>query len=374
MRSSNHRDLTLDILKGLGCLLMIMAHMPYRAGVYRQLTFLGGFATVPFYAVAGVTATFQAQKYAPRAVTLNYLILFLLGFALNGFNSPDYLRPPVIHFDIIQIIALGSLCVYLLEYYLKPAAWVYLLLALLTFLAKLGLDILLPVQDHPALAGILLPYSGTFPLIPWLFLFFLGAYAYRLGNWWNLGWALLLLGTYWTLVWSGLDLHYRSKYDMSVGYFLLSCMLLFVLYLCARGMALLRDSAGLAPLTFLGRNSLLFLFVHFAAIAFFYLRLQWNENIPLFRATPFLFWLFLLVIVLIVMSGLLRVAGFLLLESYFDRIWVWAVLIALVLGVAAVIPHNGLVRWVESGLGIVAALYYHRLGRALKSVKAMTTT
>jgi hypothetical protein len=345
---------------------MIMVHASFKAGIYKQLAFLGGFAPVPFYAVAGVTAGFQAQRYPPRPVILNYLFLFLIGFALNGFNSPDYLRPPVIHFDIIQIIALGSLTVYLLEYYLRPAAPVYLVLAVVSFLIKLGLDIILPVQDHPLLAGILLPYSGTFPIFPWLFLFFLGVYAYRLSLSWELGWALLLIGTYFLLSRAGFELNYRSKYDMSTGYFLLSCILLFGMFLAARGIAIFRRASALVPLTFLGRNSLLFLFVHFSAIAFFSLRLQWNEEVRLFTALPFTYWLFILLVVLIAMAVLLRAAQVKWLETIFDRIWAWIALILLIVAVAAVIPHNGLVRWIEAGLGILAALYYHRLARALK--------
>ena len=195
---------------------------------------------------------------------------------------------------------------------------------------------------------------------------FLGVYAYRLSLLWDLGWALLLIGTYFLLSRIGFDLNYRSKYDMSVGYFLLSCMLLFGMFLAARGIAISRRTSGLAPLTFLGRNSLLFLFVHFSAIAFFSLRLQWNEEFRLFRAAPFTYWLFILLVVLTAMAVLLRAAQVKWLETTFDRIWAWIALILLIATVAAVIPHNGLVRWTEAGLGILASLYYQRLARVLK--------
>jgi hypothetical protein len=49
----------------------------------------------------------------------------------------------------------------------------------------------------------------------------------------------------------------------------------------------------------------------------------------------------------------------------FNRIWVWVVLVALVLTIP-LIPHNGVVRWAEVGLGTIGALYYHQLGRVLK--------
>ncbi len=363
---SETRDLSLDVLKGLGCLLMVLAHVPAKIWTYRDLTFLGGFAPVPFYAVVGVTASFQAQKYKPRSVILNYLFLFLFGFALSGFNSPDFMRPPVIHFDIIQIIAIGSLAIYLLEYYLKPSIWVYLILGILSFLIKLGLDVVLPAQNYPLLAGLLLTYSGTFPIFPWLFLFFLGVFAYRIGLQWNLGWTVITVAIYLILALAGFALDYRSKYDMSVGYFLLSCLFLFGLFFLARKFKFFQGQSLFNPLIFFGQNSLLFLFVHFSVIGVFVLRLQWDENIRWFRLYPFLFWGFVALVTWIAMAFLLYAARIKWLEIQFDRIWVWALLTFLVFAVAALIPHKGLVRWSEAGLGIIAALYYHRLGHALK--------
>ena len=363
---ANDRDLSLDVLKGLGCILMVMAHVPAKIWTYQGLTFLGGFAPVPFYSVVGVTACFQAQKYKPRSVILNYLFLFLLGFALNGFNSPDFMRPPVIHFDIIQIIAIGSLAVYLLEYYFKPPVWIYLMLGIISFLVKLALDVVLPAQNYPLLAGLLLTYSGTFPIFPWLFLFLLGVFAYRISVQWDLGWTVITAGIYMLLALTGFALDYRNKFDMSVGYFLLSCILLFGLFLLARKFKWFQWQSPFNPFIFFGQNSLLFLFVHFSVIGVFVLRLQWNDNIRWFRLYPFLFWGFVTLVTWISMAFLLYAARIRWLAIQFDRIWVWMLLAFLVFAVAALIPYKGIVRWSEAGLGISAALYYHRLGRALK--------
>ena len=363
---SKSRDLSLDVLKGLGCLLMIMAHAPFKIGIYRQFTFLGGFAPVPFYAVVGVTASFQAQKYKPRVVILNYLFLFLLGFALNAFNSPDLLHPPVIHFDIIQIIAIGSLAVYLLEYYVKPSAWTYLILGVLSFLIKLLLDVLLPAQNYTLLAGILLTYSGTFPIFPWLFLFFLGVFAYRLSLSWNLGWAAISMAVFVLLSLVGFALDYRSKFDMSVGYFLLSCLLLFGLFFLARKFEFFQRQSSFNPLIFFGQNSLLFLFVHFAVIGLLSGRLQLDENVRLFRIYPFLFWLLIIALTWILMAAFIYSSRLPWLEKQFDKIWIWILLTVFVLVIPAILSHNGLIRWTEAGLGVIAALYYHQLARALK--------
>ncbi len=294
----------------------------------------------------------------------------MLGFALNGFNSPDFLRPPVIHFDIIQIIALGSLAVYLLEFYFKPHAWVYLLLGLASFLIKLGLDVVLPAKDHPLLAGVLLTYSGTFPLFPWLFLFFLGVFTYRLGILPNLLWLAASIVLFPALAMLGVDLDERSKYDMSTGYFLLCCLLLFGLFFLFRYLRFLHWESVLNPVLFFGRNSLLFLFVHFAALGVLSSRLQLDENVRAFRLYPFLFWLLILCVAWAVMAALGFAARLHELGILFDRLWIWILLAALVLAIPALVPHNGLVRWTEAVLGTIFGLYYHRLGRALKQRQA----
>jgi fucose 4-O-acetylase-like acetyltransferase len=368
---SKTRDFSLDVLKGLGCLLMVMAHVPVRVGVYRNLTFIGGFAPVLFYSVVGVTAVFQAQKYKPRAVVLNYLFLFLLGFALNGFNSPDFLLPPAIHFDIIQIIAIGSLAVYFFEYYFKPPTWAYLALGILFFLIKLALDALMPADKYPLLAGLVLTYTGTFPIFPWLFLFFLGVFAYRIALKWDLGWALVCIAIYLALFLTGFNLDYKSKYDMSIGYFLLSCLLLFGMFFLARKFHFLEKQSSLNPVMFFGQNSLLFLFVHFAVIAMFTDRLQWNENIRLFNRYPVSFFIFVAIVTWVLMLILVYAAKIPWLEIKFEHVWVWILFTVLVFGVA-LIPHKGLVRWSEAGLGIIVSLYYHRLSHALKGTSPRT--
>jgi fucose 4-O-acetylase-like acetyltransferase len=366
---SKSRDLSLDVLKGLGCLLMIMAHLQIQTGFYKQLTFLGGFAPVPFYAVVGVTTLFQTQKYKPRSVLLNFLFLFLIGFALNGFNSPDFLRPPVIHLDIISIIAVGAIAVYLVEYYFKPSAWIYLVLGVLCFLIKLALDVLLPVKDYPLLAGLILPYSGTFPVIPWLFLFFLGVYVYRAGWKWNLFWMIFAMVVFVSLALIGFNLDYRSKFDMSLGYFLLSCVFLFALFLVFSKIKIFESPSALNPIVFFGQNSLLFLFVHFCFISLFELQLQRNGGLTVFNDHLFLRWLSIFAVTWIAMAALLYLAKINPLRSFFDRIWIWILLAILILTIP-LIPNNEFVRYAEVVLGIIAALHYHQLSRALKGRRA----
>lgn len=365
----NNRDLFLDVLKGLGCLLMIMAHMPFREGNYKYFTFVGGFAPILFFVVAGVTASFQAQRHPVRSTLLNYLCLFLLGFALNGFHSPDFLLSPVIHFDMISTIALCSVIVYLLEFYARPRLWVWLLLGFLSFVIKWLLAIILPVESHPSLAGVLLPHVGTFPLIPWLFLFLFGVAAYRTGILFNFSLAVLALGTYLVLDTSGFLLDYRNKFDMSVGYFLLACLILFTSFSVIRKFVSVFPPSSKNFLVFLGRNSLLFLFLHFGVIRVLSGRFQLEKQVQLFKQNPAFFWLFILMVTLVVMVFLVYLAQRMPFEKLFHRVWIWIVLIALVLITPLLLRHDGLIRWLEIGFGILGGLYYPHLRHALQGDK-----
>jgi fucose 4-O-acetylase-like acetyltransferase len=362
------RDFSIDIIKGLGCILMVMAHMPFKMGFYKYLTFVGGFAPVLFFSAAGITAAFQAQKYQTGPVLSNYFFLFFLGFALNGFHSPDYLHTPPVHFDMISNIALCSIIVYLLEHYLKPSTWMYLLMGISCFLIKLGFDLVLPVEGHPWLSGTLLSHVGAFPIFPWLFLYFLGVFAYRISISSNFVWAVTTLTIYLFLGFTGLILDYRSKYDMSVGYFLLSCLLLFVLFSLVRKFAGAYELSSGNILFFLGRNSLLFLFTHFAVIRILSGRLQLEINVMLFKHYPFMFWILILSITLMAMTAFIYASHFTWIQNQFNKIWIWILLVVLVIIIPALLMQDGLIRWAELGLGIIVGLYYQYLRAALLSV------
>ncbi|MBI3739797.1 MAG: hypothetical protein HY258_12180, partial [Chloroflexi bacterium] len=201
---------------------------------------------------------------------------------------------------------------------------------------------------------------------PWLFLFFLGVFAYRLSLPWNLGWSVISIAVFVVLSLIGLNLDYRSKYDMSVGYFLLSCLLLFGSFFLARRFEFFQKQTLFNPLIFFGQNSLLFLFVHLVLIGMLSWRLQLDENVRLFRTYPILFWLSIMAITWILMAAFIYSARLPWLEKQFDKIWIWILLTVFVLVIPAILSHNGLIRWTEAGLGVIAALYYHQLARALK--------
>ncbi|OQX63887.1 MAG: hypothetical protein B5M51_04505 [Anaerolinea sp. 4484_236] len=356
------RDLVLDVLKGLGCLLMVVAHSNLGLRGYKPYAFYAGLAPVLFYAVSGVTASFQATKYRPRSVLLTYAFLFLLGFSYNRITDAGFLEE--INFDIVQIIAVGACIVYLLEYYFKPSSWVYLLLSGLTFALKFPISALTGGKIVFGVTGIIVT-PGLFPIFPWLFLFFLGVFAYRTKNLYNLFFALVAAGLYYLLPMWGIDLDVENKWDMSVGYFLLSCILVFASFFLVRAIPFFHQRVGMGLPIFLGRNSLLFLYIHFPLVLYLKSQKIHHKELVINR-NPYLFWVLILTLTVLLMLIILWGAKWKWVSNPFDYLIAWIILIILVFAVGLFVPNVEFVYWIEIGLGIIFAVFYPSLTRLLK--------
>lgn len=356
------RDVSLDVLKSIGCLFMIVAHSSLNAAGYEHLKFWYGLAPVLFFSAAGVTAAFQAEKYKPRGVLLTYAFLLLLGYSFNRITDPGFLKE--IEFDIIQMIAVGSCIVYLLESYVRPPAWVYFLLGLLSFALKFVLQSLFSGISIVGFTNLIFP-PGIFPVFPWLFLFFFGLFAYRINNYINLslvfGFGLILF----TMKQLSFPIDLENKWDMSVGYFLVSCILLFSMFFLMRQISFRLQTRGLGALTFLGQNSLLFLYVHFPIIL--YLKENhFQVTVRLIALHPYLFWFLVLALTIAGMLILLQLAKVRAFASMFDHLFVWLLLLFLVFAVGIFIRNRFFTYYIEIGLGLLIALFYPRLGNLLK--------
>jgi len=363
MKPILQRDTTIDILKGVGCLVMIVAHSSLRIGAYEELKFWGGLAPVIFFAATGVTAAFQAQKYKPRGVLLTYAFLLLLGFSFNRITDPGFLRQP--EFDIIQIVAVGSSVIYLLEYYFHPRPWIYLLLGFLAFGLKFLLQKLL--TGIPIVGINLFIPPGIFPIFPWLFLFFFGLFAYRINNYVNAGLAAGFGLILFVLYKANFQLDLENKWDMSLGYFLVCGILIFSTFFIMRFIAAWREKIFKYPglLTFLGQNSLLFLYIHFPIIL--YLKdIRIHRNVQLIFNHPYLFWLLILGLTWVAMLALIWLAKWKFSAQFFDHLAIWIIMTALVFAAGLFISTQRFVYVIEIGLGILTALYYPKLGSILK--------
>ncbi len=362
LASGARRDVALDVLKGIGCLFMIVAHSSLNFGGYERFKFWYGLAPVLFFSAAGVTAAFQSEKYKPRGVLLTYAFLLLLGYSFNRITDPGFLKE--IEFDIIQMIAVGSSVIYLVERYARPPAWMYFVLGILSFALKFILQTFFSGFAMVGFANLIFP-PGIFPIFPWLFLFFFGLFAYRNNNYVNLalvvGFGLILF----VMQKMAFPLDIENKWDMSIGYFLVSCILLFATFFLLRLIPFSPQARGLGMLTFLGQNSLLFLYVHFPIIL--YLKeIHIQVRVRAIAENPYLFWVLTLVLTVLIMYVLLQLPKVRILASMFNNLIVWILLVVLVFAVGLIIRHQPSTYYIEIGLGLLIALFYPRLGNLLK--------
>ncbi|MEK4326644.1 hypothetical protein MKX70_12480 [Paenibacillus sp. FSL R7-0312] len=106
---------------------------------------VAGVAPVLFFAVSGVTTTLQVKRRSFSSLLGFYVLFAVIGFANNLMWRPDVQAFRIM--DVPQIIALGVLSVYLLEKYLKPPLYLYLLLSLAVFALRIFLGCLLSWRE-----------------------------------------------------------------------------------------------------------------------------------------------------------------------------------------------------------------------------------
>jgi hypothetical protein len=354
------RDQSLDLLKGAACVLMLLAHTQLQVDLpSKGLTFLGSFAPILFFAVSGITANFQADKYPVAGIIVTYAMIFLLGLSFAALVVGNFWT--AFEMDILQIIAVGVLVLYLVQRYLKPGPWFHLGAALAVFAGKLATDAL-PRDSAWAgyLAGVVLE-PGNFVLVPWLFPFFLGMFCYLAPNRHNLwlgGSAALGLGLAGA---AGVPLGIDNRWDMTIGYFLCSVMLTAGAFYLARRLPQERMTRTFPWLLWLGRYSLLFLYVHMGVI--------WmvREYAPGIWGT-YLVWPVVAAASLLVMWVLPPALAALRVPALMSRFPAWIGLLALMLAAPLMLPEGAPLVLTELALGLIFALYYPAMTRALKGV------
>lgn len=343
-------DYSLDAIKGFSCILMIIAHVPiYFNGNERYFQVLAGLAPILFFAVSGVTTTFQSQRRSFRSLFYFYSLFGVLGFSYNLMWRPDY--HGFLVSDIPQIIALGVLSIYLIEKYLKPGLYIYSLISIVIFSIHIFFGRYLP--DFP-LKNFLFADNIGFAYFPWFFAFSAGVFAYRCKNILNLILAIastlllsiLLIGKF----------NYESfiKYNMSIEYFLLSLILLFSVFYICRKMYYSPQNIIL----FLGRNSFIYLFFHL----FFIFTLDW-------LGLSNLYILIIWCLVFICTYFAMRVAIYLnrYIESYFNNKLIWLLLVISTVTIPFLISPGKLVILCEFLVGVLFSLNYKSLSSITKS-------
>jgi len=338
-------DYSLDAIKGISCMLMIIAHIPlYFNGNERVFQIIAGLAPVLFFAVSGVTTTLQVKRRSFRSLFSFYALFAVIGFSYNLIWRPEVQAFTVM--DVPQIIALGVLSVYLLEKAFKSPLYLYLPLALLVFMVHYFIGNRLP--DFP-LQSMLFTETIGFTYFPWMFAFLAGIFAYRCSNRVNLVLALtagLLLAV---SSYGGVREADFIKYNMSVKYLLLSLVVLFgTFYLFRRKKSY--SSANL--ILYIGKHSFLFLFTHLFFILAF-------DRFGLGRLYIVWIWCLALVCTYVSMRILLWLNHYI--EHYLDHPVPWILIVLSVVAIPLAVSNRDVIILSEAALGILFSLNYKKL-------------
>lgn len=267
------RDISVDMIKGFGCLLMVIAHLPaFQLSIpYSLATQLAGPGTVFFFGTAGITAAMQAQRYPIQSLLPYFGALFFLGSSWNilvhgNLTSFRYV-------EIFQIITLGSALMCWLERKGPCSQWILLSLTVLFGGLKFVVEIIAPEFDGFGwlfVANDYIPYyeDGSdgkrtfpgFPLFPWLSIFPLGLFCYRASKQLNMIGAALMLSVVCisTYVFGANPI---EKWDTSIPYLAHCYLYLFLAFWVFDGGRTRTNALGEA-FAFTGKHSLVFFFFH----------------------------------------------------------------------------------------------------------------
>lgn len=347
------RDYSLDAIKGVACILMILAHAKLNSEestVVQFLDFMGGFAPILFFAASGVTSTFQSKKTSVAAVIIFYVMFAFLGLSWNGLLDPYFWRE-IIPWNILQIIAVGIIVVTLLEKYLKPQRNLYILFSISAFL----IDYIINKNLKYAPAGLsdVLVATARYSMLPWLSMFFAGILAYYMKNNINLiiGGVQLSSLIIIRFLLNNWDINWKSS--MSISYFLLSqSLIFFVFYICRRQPQLFSPKN---ILVYFGQHSLLFFYVHFI-ISLKFDGINFRQAYAVWISTFVLSYIFM---------KLSQYANKYI-EKFFNNGAIWIVMIVFICITPVILNQPKYVVLIEMALGVLFANNYQSLAKLVK--------
>ncbi|MFT3930918.1 MAG: heparan-alpha-glucosaminide N-acetyltransferase domain-containing protein [Spongiibacteraceae bacterium] len=373
------RDDSLDILKGLACLAMVIAHQPYffkmpelAPGLIQYIA-----AAIPptiFFAVAGVTAAFQASKYSLFSLTRYFLAMFLIGLtwniAIHGDITAFY------WVEIFQIIALGSLCVCVVEHHARAPQWLLFTLSAAIIFIKLIVETYCPQFDgwnylfcdtayvwELSAAQTKNPVLPGFPLFPWLAYFFLGAWCYRLSKHMKLIAAIAALIATLICVYFGSSI--AEKWDSPIAHILADITLMVIAFWLFDGYSI-ADSRAAELLQKIGSNAFLFFFAHPFGLA---------GGVIIFATTnnAYLAWAISIVVSIASYNLLAKIKP----SKAFDSRSAWLVMISVIVLLplsTLLIKHDSaliITRLLAIVIGTITAVNFNALSRLTKVSKKL---
>lgn len=343
---SHQRDIGLDLARGFACVLMFIAHFPLfdkLDKVTYEINFFGGLAPAVFFSVTGILVKQQLSRYRLKSVVVMYAFIFVLGFSYNATIIPFLTAFNIM--EIFQIIALGTILVACCEHYLKPDSITYLLIGFALLVANWivmvvwprfnGFGIVMPTENY--VPHYLLPIEAKpvfpgFPILPWLYTFFIGCGLYGVKKsvlvLFVIASPLMLLA----IEMLGVDTGWRNKWAMTPGYSLLSIFFMAVVLLIVRSIPK-ADSASLILknpfnwILFFGANSLLFLASHLIGV---FVALLFGH------AGQYVAWIVGVVVTYAIMKGLLKLPSWKLLAELKG----WYIIASICIFIVMIVPLN----------------------------------
>ncbi len=265
-------------MKGIGCMLMVFSHSLVSFGgelfaLANAGLFIGRLSPVLFFSVSGVVNAIQAKRRPLRYFAVFAGIVALLGVIYNCFTYPDALYRGFAP-DIPQIVAFTIFVTVVVEKVFANPSLGYGLVATAMVLGHYLLAPHIPDVPLRSFFFVPLPHSGVFPPVPWLVFPMLGNIAYKLSDRVIRNIALALLAVF-TAAFSYTAFHlprdvfwhvWTDKWYMPIGYLLLCVTVLFTVYAILRQWG---DRLVHPLVTYIGRNSFPFMFIHLSWIKFF---------------------------------------------------------------------------------------------------------
>jgi uncharacterized membrane protein len=259
----------IDMTKGLAGLPMIAVHLD--GG---HIFPFGVFGASLFFLCSGMNTFLFIERTKNKKNYNFYHLFFIVLLFFGGYTQIVVAHPGISHFmpEFLQFSALSMLVIFLLSKIFKKMiqiGYVFPVPFLLHFIYQM--DFFPFIDRFPRLSAFVFG-SDIFPLFPWCGFFLFGIFLLHLRKKrWQLGVTTAIAG----LV-SFLSVFVFkvpiTKFNMSLSYVLLSLFVgvsifLFFNFLSSESLHR-RFRTLLAPLEVIGRNSLMFVYVHYFALAY----------------------------------------------------------------------------------------------------------
>lgn len=267
---SGFRQVEIDVTKGFAAFLMIAAHAP---GGNAVLPF-GNFGAALFFFCSGMNTIIFLDRTRHLKGINWYQFFFALLLFFGGYTQIviAHQKTGKLIPEFLQFNALGILLIFFLFRIFKDQRWVGYLF-FLPFLIHLGFKYQL-LPSLPLYHSVLDYFVGKhiFPLFPWSGFLLFGVFMFSLREKPKIRrWIMVMTG----LAAMAAVQVFRipiSRYDMSVSYI---CLSLFALTFVFSGFIRMENVRSgtyrivRTNLALLGRNSLMFIYVHYAVLHFF---------------------------------------------------------------------------------------------------------